>query len=134
MRLRVPWGVPARASGAGPSSLGPAQAAVCAVAALSTETSPPPVPAAMSIGTILLRAHSIGCAPALLSPSSCRASCQAWFYLGLPGPSFYSQLARRDHFQLHFLFVLNEQLLFFLPYSGNHRIPYPEAEWQDDGD
>lgn len=31
------------------------------------------------------------------------------------------------------LFGLREQLLFFSPHSGDHRIPYPEAEWKDDG-
>lgn len=74
------------------------------------------------------------CALAPFSHLYCRALCWTWVWFRLSVPSFYSWLARQDHFLLHFLFVLNEQLLFFLPYSGNHRIPYPEAEWQDDGD
>lgn len=82
----------------------------------------------------VLVALEVFSAPAPLSHLYCRALCWVWFCLGLSGHSFYSQLARQDHWELHFLFVLNEQLLFFLPYSGNHRIPNPEAEWQNDGD
>lgn len=82
----------------------------------------------------VLVALEVFSAPAPLSHLCCRALCWVWFCLGLSGHSFYSQLARQDHWELHFLFVLNEQLLFFLPCSGNHRIPNPEAEWQNDGD
>lgn len=35
---------------------------MCVVAVLSTETSLPPASAVMSIGTILLHAHGVGCA------------------------------------------------------------------------
>ena len=60
MHLHIPWVV--RASGARPSSLGSAWAMMRAVAALIMETSLLPVPAAMSISTILRCAHGVGCA------------------------------------------------------------------------
>lgn len=53
---------------------------------------------------------------------------------GTVRPLFLQPACYVGSFPASFLFVLNEQLLFFLPSSGNHRIPYPEAEWQDDGD
>lgn len=100
--LHVPWAV--RASGARPSSLGSAQAVMCAVAALSAETSLLPIPAAVSIGTVLICAHGVGCTLCFGTTFHLyrRAWYWAWFCLGLSGPSFYSQLATWDRFQLHF--------------------------------
>lgn len=100
---------------------------MCAAAVLSTETSLQPVPALMRFrpSSFVLTVLDVLCAAA--PPSHfCRALCWVYFCLGLSG-----RLAR---WVLGFLFVLNEHLLFFLPCSGNHRIPYPEVEWQDDGD
>lgn len=50
-----------------------------------------------------------------------------------PGMSLLDR-QKLDRILLPFLFGLNEQLLFFVSYAGDHRIPNPEAEWQDDGD
>lgn len=50
-----------------------------------------------------------------------------------PGMSLLDR-QKLDRILLPFLFGLNEQLLSFVSYAGDHRIPNPEAEWQDDGD